>query len=284
MNAKAKGYILGAIAAATYGMNPLFALPLYSDGMTPDSVLFFRYLFAIPILGIMLKGSRHCVDIAFRLPDHGSYHHGCFFPRTDFPANDTVHRSRLGRHCAALQKRRRFDTESDRNNSCVRLGVVVCHISRRCQPSIDKKRADAESHFLRVALRRDTFRRAAALGRAYRNAVALVFMGLPDRACSFSNCHIVSMHHKRDTIHRLHADCHIGSIGTGDGHRVRSCHIRRSAHHPAMHWPCVDHHGSVARSGRRQRFAPSDALPAHVPSPSPQTPPLTAGIAAKQTP
>lgn len=55
MNAKAKGYILGAIAAATYGMNPLFALPLYKDGMNPDSVLFFRYLFAIPILGIMLK-------------------------------------------------------------------------------------------------------------------------------------------------------------------------------------------------------------------------------------
>lgn len=55
MNAKAKGYILGAIAAATYGMNPLFALPLYNDGMDPDSVLFFRYLFAIPILGIMLK-------------------------------------------------------------------------------------------------------------------------------------------------------------------------------------------------------------------------------------
>lgn len=55
MNTKAKGYILGAVAAATYGMNPLFALPLYKAGMDPDSVLFFRYLFAIPILGIMLK-------------------------------------------------------------------------------------------------------------------------------------------------------------------------------------------------------------------------------------
>ena len=55
MNAKATGYLLGAIAAATYGMNPLFALPLYEDGMSSDSVLFFRYLFAIPILGIMLK-------------------------------------------------------------------------------------------------------------------------------------------------------------------------------------------------------------------------------------
>lgn len=55
MNAKIKGYALGAIAAASYGMNPLFALPLYKEGMDPDSVLFYRYLFAIPILGIMLK-------------------------------------------------------------------------------------------------------------------------------------------------------------------------------------------------------------------------------------
>lgn len=55
MNVKAKGYFLGAVAAATYGMNPLFALPLYKAGMSPDSVLFFRYLFAIPLLGIMLK-------------------------------------------------------------------------------------------------------------------------------------------------------------------------------------------------------------------------------------
>lgn len=55
MNAKAKGYILGSIAAASYGMNPLFALPLYKAGMDPDSILFFRYLFAIPLLGIMIK-------------------------------------------------------------------------------------------------------------------------------------------------------------------------------------------------------------------------------------
>lgn len=55
MNVKTKGYLLGAIAAATYGMNPLFALPLYKAGMNPDSVLFFRYLFAIPVLGCMLK-------------------------------------------------------------------------------------------------------------------------------------------------------------------------------------------------------------------------------------
>lgn len=55
MTTKTKGYMLGSIAAATYGMNPLFTLPLYKAGMDPDSVLFFRYLFAIPILAIMIK-------------------------------------------------------------------------------------------------------------------------------------------------------------------------------------------------------------------------------------
>lgn len=55
MNAKAKGYLLGAVAAATYGMNPLFALPLYGAGMNPDSVLFFRYLLALPVLAVMLR-------------------------------------------------------------------------------------------------------------------------------------------------------------------------------------------------------------------------------------
>ena len=48
MNPKLKGYALG-----TYGMNPLFALPLYSAGMTADSVLFFRYALAIPLLAAM---------------------------------------------------------------------------------------------------------------------------------------------------------------------------------------------------------------------------------------
>ena len=113
MNTKVKGYFLGAIAAATYGTNPLFALPLYKDGMDPDSVLFFRYLFAIPILGMMIKGrgrsfkiehkaavplivmgllvafffisfvpklqlygSRDCFYTSFRLSDHGRIDYG----------------------------------------------------------------------------------------------------------------------------------------------------------------------------------------------------------------
>ena len=55
MNYKAKGYLLAAVSSATYGMNPLFSLPLYADGMSVDSVLFFRYLFAVPMVALMLK-------------------------------------------------------------------------------------------------------------------------------------------------------------------------------------------------------------------------------------
>ncbi len=53
---KKKGFLYAVVAAATYGMIPLFAIPLYGiGGMNPDSVLFFRYLFAILIVAFMIK-------------------------------------------------------------------------------------------------------------------------------------------------------------------------------------------------------------------------------------
>ena len=55
MNSKTKGFIYGAIAAASYGMNPLFTLPLYAAGMSVDTVLFYRYFFAVIVLGILMK-------------------------------------------------------------------------------------------------------------------------------------------------------------------------------------------------------------------------------------
>ena len=47
-----KGFAYGAIAAASYGLNPL--LPLYADGMGADSVLFYRYAFGLVMLGVMM--------------------------------------------------------------------------------------------------------------------------------------------------------------------------------------------------------------------------------------
>ncbi len=55
MNSKVKGYFLGALGAASYGTNPIFAIPLYKCGMDSESVLFFRYLLAIPVIALMMK-------------------------------------------------------------------------------------------------------------------------------------------------------------------------------------------------------------------------------------
>ena len=51
---KVKGYALAAIAAAAYGTNPAFAVPLYEHGMNPVSVLLFRYLMGIPVLALLM--------------------------------------------------------------------------------------------------------------------------------------------------------------------------------------------------------------------------------------
>ena len=51
---KAKGYIYAALSAAAYGTNPIFAKPLYNDGMNPDSVLLFRYVLAVAVLALMM--------------------------------------------------------------------------------------------------------------------------------------------------------------------------------------------------------------------------------------
>lgn len=50
---KIKGYSMGIIAAASYGLNPLFALPLYEGGMEVNSVLLFRYMIGVPIVALI---------------------------------------------------------------------------------------------------------------------------------------------------------------------------------------------------------------------------------------
>ena len=51
---KFRGYLLGIIAAVSYGANPMFAVPLYGMGLTPASVLFYRYTIATAIVGLVM--------------------------------------------------------------------------------------------------------------------------------------------------------------------------------------------------------------------------------------
>lgn len=54
MKASVKGYVLGAVAAISYGTNPLFAVPLYEMGLSVGSVLFYRYALAALLLGLLM--------------------------------------------------------------------------------------------------------------------------------------------------------------------------------------------------------------------------------------
>ena len=55
MNNTFKGYLAAAVGAAAYGLNPLFSLPLYKAGFSPVNVLFYRFIIAAVIVGIMVK-------------------------------------------------------------------------------------------------------------------------------------------------------------------------------------------------------------------------------------
>ena len=48
------GYPAGIITGITYGLNPLFGLPLMNEGASTESILFFRYGFAVLLLGAFL--------------------------------------------------------------------------------------------------------------------------------------------------------------------------------------------------------------------------------------
>lgn len=61
-----RGYVLGAAAAVSYGLNPLFTLPLYEAGLGTDSVLFYRYMLAVVMLGALMLLRGHSFAIRRR--------------------------------------------------------------------------------------------------------------------------------------------------------------------------------------------------------------------------
>lgn len=60
------GYPAGIITGITYGLNPLFGMPLMNNGAAIESILFFRYAFAVAILGALLFISKQSFKISFK--------------------------------------------------------------------------------------------------------------------------------------------------------------------------------------------------------------------------
>ncbi len=64
MQYKNKGYLYATIASVCYGLNPLFALPLYSEGLDTFSILFYRYALALIGLALLMKLRREHFGIS----------------------------------------------------------------------------------------------------------------------------------------------------------------------------------------------------------------------------
>ena len=57
------GSIAGIVTGVTYGLNPLFAKPLLEMGVSVDTMLSFRYLLAVLILGIWLVARKESLRV-----------------------------------------------------------------------------------------------------------------------------------------------------------------------------------------------------------------------------
>ena len=60
------GYPAGIITGISYGLNPLFGMPLMNKGAEVESILFFRYGIAVVILGAVLLCDKQSFKITWR--------------------------------------------------------------------------------------------------------------------------------------------------------------------------------------------------------------------------
>ncbi len=64
MNNYFKGVFYGVVTSATFGLIPLFSLPLLERGLSIDSMLFYRFLIASIVLGLMISLNKESFKIA----------------------------------------------------------------------------------------------------------------------------------------------------------------------------------------------------------------------------
>ena len=60
------GYPAGIITGVTYGLNPLFAMPLMADGASIETILFFRYGLSVLLLGLFIWITKQTFSITLK--------------------------------------------------------------------------------------------------------------------------------------------------------------------------------------------------------------------------
>lgn len=63
---KIKGYFCGAVSGASYGLIPLFSLPVMRQGVDFDSLLLYRYLLAATVLALLMAARGRFSSLALR--------------------------------------------------------------------------------------------------------------------------------------------------------------------------------------------------------------------------
>lgn len=66
MSAKVKGFMYGVATSVTFGLIPLFTLPLMHAGLASDSILFYRFITATIALGLMIVVKKESFKVAWR--------------------------------------------------------------------------------------------------------------------------------------------------------------------------------------------------------------------------
>lgn len=61
-----KGFFYGIVTSVTFGLIPLFTLPVMHKGIAFDSILFYRFLIASVVLGIMVKMDGESLKISWK--------------------------------------------------------------------------------------------------------------------------------------------------------------------------------------------------------------------------
>lgn len=61
-----KGFFYGIITSVTFGLIPLFTLPLMQQGMKFDSILFYRFVLATVALGIMMVVKKESFRVSWK--------------------------------------------------------------------------------------------------------------------------------------------------------------------------------------------------------------------------
>ena len=263
------GYPAGIITGITYGLNPLFGVPLMKEGAAIESILFFRYAIAVLFLGGFLLLSRQSFKISWKqagvllilgllytsssvfLFEAYSYIASGLATTIIFlypvlvaiimvflrvvPSWPVLafHHSHLCRGSDHDTERFYTDHQSDRSHPFVRFGFSLCTIYSHHQPKQNYQQYIKQPAYILCTDSRCNYllRENYIIRHSYNNRTYRKH-GLvePCRSCDSSDCRINRYIGYCDTKHRSHQSIRPWGIRTRYCYSHWNCCLWRSSH------------------------------------------------------